>query len=429
MKGSTFHATVLVAVSITLGSCAYPSSEYDRFYPPEWEPHRSVVIEFDNDDAMDRVSVQVAAAISHQLDAVCLIQGDSLRQHYLRLLVQEGADTSRVRFMSYPGSQAFSARDHQFFLRSSKGSTLMLADFAWVEYGYYYEPFFQAERMSRNARESELLRAEFARWFAVDRIESKLVLEGGAFDVNGKGTVLVAESVNMHRNPEWSREQQETEMKRMLGVRHVLWMKEGPADDPHPIGNAVRITENYFGSGVGGHIDEFVRFIDSATVLLLWPDSLEALQDPVLRITRERMIENRRILESSTDQDGHPLKIILLPSPRETYVTARIDTASSDPLIQERSQSIVRRYSEFAQGDTVHFVPASSYANYLVTNGLVLIPKYWRPGLSEKCRQRDEEAKQIIGAQFPGRTVVQIDALPFNWIGGGIHCWTQQVPR
>lgn len=35
---------------------------------------------------------------------------------------------------------------------------------------------------------------------------------------------------------------------------------------------------------------------------------------------------------------------------------------------------------------------------------------------------------EIFRKLFPDRKVVQINALPLNWNGGGIHCTTQQIP-
>ena len=56
----------------------------------------------------------------------------------------------------------------------------------------------------------------------------------------------------------------------------------------------------------------------------------------------------------------------------------------------------------FPHGRPIHVVKASSYANYLVTNGLVVAPRY---GNAEK----DDAAAATLEADYPGRTVVQID--------------------
>ena len=76
-------------------------------------------------------------------------------------------------------------------------------------------------------------------------------------------------------------------------------------------------------------------------------------------------------------------------------------------------------------GDTLLRVPASSYMNYLVTNGLVILPTYVQMGSSAA---KEEEVRNIFQQQFPNRKIVFLDFIMQNWSGGGIHCSTQQQP-
>jgi agmatine deiminase len=77
-------------------------------------------------------------------------------------------------------------------------------------------------------------------------------------------------------------------------------------------------------------------------------------------------------------------------------------------------------------GDSLLRVPASSYLNYFVTNGLVLLPAYTQAGSS---KEKEEQVRKIFEQHFPGRKLVFIDAMALNWEGGGIHCSTQQQPK
>ena len=63
----------------------------------------------------------------------------------------------------------------------------------------------------------------------------------------------------------------------------------------------------------------------------------------------------------------------------------------------------------------------ASYANFLVTNGAVLMPSF-------RQSRRDAEAAEVLGACFPGRTVIAIDCLELVWGLGTVHCVTQQQP-
>jgi agmatine deiminase len=71
-------------------------------------------------------------------------------------------------------------------------------------------------------------------------------------------------------------------------------------------------------------------------------------------------------------------------------------------------------------------VAASSYLNYFVTNGAVLLPTYIKQGSSPK---KEEQIKKIFAEVFPGKKQIFIDAIALNWAGGGIHCGTQQQPK
>jgi agmatine deiminase len=77
----------------------------------------------------------------------------------------------------------------------------------------------------------------------------------------------------------------------------------------------------------------------------------------------------------------------------------------------------------------IKYVFTTSYLNFLVTNGIVLIPKYWKPERSEMIKIKDKKAKEILQQAFPHRKIIQIDAEPLNHGGGGIHCITQQQPK
>jgi agmatine deiminase len=203
-------------------------------------------------------------------------------------------------------------------------------------------------------------------------------------------------------------------------------MKKGLADDPLHFFRI--IVDNYVGGGTGGHTDEFVRFSNANTILLAWVNESEKDLNPVNRLNYERMSENLKILEAAKDQDGKAFKIVKVPLPDLIVkkITAKED---SDPDADRPSPYLRPSYFPVmeapAEGDSLLRVPAASYLNYLVTNGIVLLPTYTVSGSS---REKENEVKRIFQEQFPGREIVFIDAMPLNWSGGGIHCSTQQQP-
>jgi agmatine deiminase len=96
---------------------------------------------------------------------------------------------------------------------------------------------------------------------------------------------------------------------------------------------------------------------------------------------------------------------------------------------QKRRDALDAWYRDFKVGDEIHWMPAVSYLNFVVTNGVVLVPMYWRQGLPEREREKDTVVRETLQRLFPDRRVVPINPLEVNRLGGGMHCITQQQPR
>ena len=62
-----------------------------------------------------------------------------------------------------------------------------------------------------------------------------------------------------------------------------------------------------------------------------------------------------------------------------------------------------------------------SYANFLITNGSVLVPG--------SGSQKDEIARERLQAVFPGRKVKVLDCSALLSGHGGLHCVTMQFPE
>jgi agmatine deiminase len=256
------------------------------------------------------------------------------------------------------------------------------------------------------------------------RLKTDVKHEGGAIEVNGKGTLILCEATVFQRNPEMTKEYIESEFKKVLGVSKIIWMKKGLADDPKSFFR--RIVGNYVGGGTGGHTDEFVRFASANTILLAWVDEAEKNLNPINKMNYDRMSENLKILEKATDQDGKPFKIIKVPLPDLILkkIVARKKIGEKEKTFDVEVNSFIPSEKPKV-GDTLLRVPAASYMNYLVTNGLVLLPTYTALGSS---KEKEEQVKAIFKQQFPDRKIVFLDMMPQNWSGGGLHCSTQQQP-
>lgn len=200
---------------------------------------------------------------------------------------------------------------------------------------------------------------------------SDLVNEGGGIHVDGRGTVLLTETVQLDpgRNPGASRESVEAEIHARLGTTQAVWLPRG-------------LTRDYDGFGTRGHVDIVAAFTESGSVLLHRQDDPAHPDHDVTRILREG-------LAAAVDAEGRSLRIVDLPGP-----------------------STLRDESGFVD---------HSYINHYVCNGAVVLCSF---GSSAE----DEQAAAILAAEYPGRSIELVDARDIFAFGGGIHCITQQQP-
>lgn len=203
------------------------------------------------------------------------------------------------------------------------------------------------------------------------RFDVDIVLEGGSIDINGRSTLLTTEQclLNPNRNPHLSRKQVEQYLKTYLGIKKVIWLKEGIEGDD-----------------TDGHVDDITRFVNSTTVLTAMESDPNDRNHLILK-------ENLEILRRSTDQDGKKLKIATLPMP------GRVGPPRSD---------------------TDHSRLPASYANFYIGNAAVLTPIY--------NHKNDKTALSIIKDFFPQRKIVSIECTALVYGLGSIHCVTQQQP-
>ena len=196
----------------------------------------------------------------------------------------------------------------------------------------------------------------------------RVVLEGGAIDTDGAGSLLVTEecllSEVQERNPGLDRPGYERVFAEYLGIHRTIWLGEGClGDDTH------------------GHIDDIARFVAPGVVAL-------AFEDDPADDNHRRSVDNLRRLEHASSE-GDPIRIVRLPYPRAVVMNG------------ER-------------------LPAS-YANFYIANGVVIVPTF--------NDRNDRVALNVLAELFPNREVVGIHAVDLVWGLGTLHCLTQQQPR
>jgi agmatine deiminase len=189
------------------------------YFPAEWEPHRGMIVSFDNETRADSVSVNMVKAVCCNTKVYCVIAADSLIPYYKSWFQKENLSLDSIRFILFGLSQP-SIRDPIFFLKNDRRD-LKIMDFRWVDYGYQPDSAGLKNFLQWNAKDRKLFKDNFLATFPFSTEQSDMVAEGGSIEVNGKGVLLQVESVNMHRNPTLTKEIQEKELKKYLGISKV----------------------------------------------------------------------------------------------------------------------------------------------------------------------------------------------------------------
>lgn len=408
-------------VVILFGVSGFTDAEEGSYrYPAEWEPHDYVLMGIRTRETeavrksghrhnYDRVTIPMLRALTPHTPVVLVIEEGRYAKEMLPLLRRSGVDTSRVKWITQDPTAIWYRDIGPMFL--TNGRSLAVADVAFSDYANV-----PPEAYTPRARALGGADRNVARRLGLPTVRTSLVMEGGSITVNGKGTAILSR-LTIERNPHLDLGQIEGEVERVFGVTNVIWVEEGLVEDQQ---EWKKISGNYWAAGSGGHTDEFVSFLDDRTVALSWVSEDERALNPVNRINYERMSRNLEILEAATDQDGQPLRVIKLPLPDVQYEEVRLPP-SNIPLFRETDPTI-------KAGDVIRWVAVSSYMNFVLTNGVVLVPKFWTPGQPDRQKQKDEQVREIFETKYPERQVVQINPLDLNHMGGGMHCLVQYQP-
>jgi agmatine deiminase len=344
-----------------------------------------------------------------------MVTSGATRAQAAEALAGAGVALERVEFVVHDEPVMWMRDSGPRFL--TDGRRLALAGLAWNAYGYPRELLVAVPGFLRRGA----LARELAARLKLPMVSSSVVGEGGGLEMSST-VILTYRGTALQRNPGVPLEEIEREYLRVHGKKKVVWLDRSPLSDRVFSGPKLG---NYFGWGANGHIDEYARFVSDSTVVIAQLDPQDAADNPVSRADDEILRENLAQLRDARNVDGRPFRIVTLPVPALRH------HLWTGPLMerQKRNDFLGAWFRDFEIGDEIHWIPAVSYLNFVITNGVVLVPLYWRPGLPERERQKDTFVRETFERLFPDRRVVQIDPLEVNRIGGGMHCISQQQPR
>ncbi|WP_453985048.1 agmatine deiminase family protein [Brevibacterium casei] len=242
-----------------------------------------------------------------------------------------------VEIIELPVDDSWARDSGPIFVRNEVTGEFGVMDFrfnAWGERWPHAEDAQLAQRLAVH--------------FGLPCFRTSFVLEGGAFLVDGQGTVYVTEQclLNPNRNPELTREEIEVQLKAGLGVDRVIWLPFGHALDTGP-------------AGTDGHIDGVAQLVGPGRILLEVPSDPESTE-------YDRSRANRAALAAGPDAQGREIEVVELDVP----VGSRV-----------------------------------AYANHYLANGAVIVPvggdEHDAPMLAALARIYPE--REIVGV--PGATI------------------------
>jgi agmatine deiminase len=337
--------------------------------PAEWEPHNSTWLQWPHNNTnkgdgyrekLDSIWVQLTKELHYGEKVNIVVCNQEEKLHVISLLKEAGVDLRNVDFLIHETDDIW-IRDNGPIFVKDQDKNLVITNWVFNGWGNRY-PYKADEQIPREIAEFCNLHVE----------QTKVCLEGGGIEVDGKGSFMAAKSsiINDNRNPDLTQKEIEEELAKYLGITNFIWITGIRGED-----NENEVTDF--------HIDGAARFSNSNTILFEYDPSR---QSPQYILDAQELHYHE--LKAAKNNEGMPYNLIPVPVTKSNVKEAGC---------------------------------RGSYLNYYVGNEVVLVPTYGD--------ENDLLGLRIIEGQFPGRRVVGIDVCKLFAHGGMIHCVTQQQPK
>ena len=336
---------------------------------PEWHTHEATWIgwPYNKSDWPGKFSpipyvyAEIVKYISRGEKVRIFVQSGEHKLKAEKILEDSDVSLSNVEFFMKKTDRGWLRDSGPMFVKDGRETVAVDFKFnAWAKYNDYKLddkiPLFISEKLN--------LKRVIA-----EHNGKQVVLEGGAIDTNGKGTIITTEECLLDdkiqtRNPRFTKSDYFEVFKKYFGITNVIWLGKGiVGDDTH------------------GHIDDLCRFVNEDTVVLVSEDD-QADENYIL------LNENKERLQNIRLPNGSKLNVVPLPMP------------SPQVFKQQR-------------------LPAS-YANFYISNYAVLVPTFNDPN--------DKIALGILSELFSDRQVIGIHSVDLVWGLGTLHCLTKEQP-
>jgi agmatine deiminase len=344
-------------------------SATNRRFPAEWEKQQGILLCFPHNgkdwpgkyEAIQWAFVEFIKKVATFETVFLVVADENLQQKVTEMLTDARANLSNVSFIIHKTNRSWMRDSGPIIVKNGTKREALNFNFnGWAKYKN-----FQLDKHVPN-RIGDFLKIPVTQVIYKGK---PVIVEGGAIDSNGCGTLLTSEECLMHptiqvRNSNFTKADYEAVFKEYLGITNVIWLGDGiEGDDTH------------------GHIDDLCRFVNQDTIVtIVESDTKDHNYKPLQ--------DNLKRLQNAKLENGKSPKIIQLPMPR------RLD------------------FEDLR-------LPAS-YANFLILNKCVLVPTF--------NDTNDRIALNILADCFPDREIIGISAIDLIWGFGTLHCLSQQIP-
>ena len=345
-------------------------SANNRRFPAEWEKQQGLLLCFPHNgkdwpgkyEAIQWAFVEFIKKIATFEQVFLIVADENLKAKVIEMLKTATVQIANISFIIYKTNRSWMRDSGPIIIQNGTKREALNFNFnGWAKY--------------KNITLDKHVPAKVGEFLNIPITQvlhngKPVIVEGGAIDSNGCGTLLSSEECLLHpdiqvRNPNFTKADYEAVFKEYLGITNVIWLGDGiEGDDTH------------------GHIDDLCRFVNEDTIVTIVEsdpkdNNYKPLQD------------NLKRLQNATLENGKSPKIVTLPMPK------RIDFEGLR-------------------------LPAS-YANFLILNKCVLVPTF--------NDANDRIALNILADCFPEREIIGISAIDIIWGFGTLHCLSQQIPE
>ena len=334
------------------------------FLPAEWHPQSGIQLTWPHKETcwepmLQKVEACYISLATEIAKRTLLLIVSPHPEEVEDTLTQAKVNLKNVRFCKCNSNDTW-ARDHGPITLMSNHKPYLL-DFMFNGWGLKFAANLD-NLITESLFERQVVKGEYVNC-------RNFVLEGGAIESDGEGTLLTTSHCLLapNRNDTMSKQAIEDYLMEVFCLKQVLWLDYGYLE----------------GDDTDSHIDTLARFCNPSTIAYVQCNNEKDVHYKALKKMEEQLKTFRQL-------NGEPYNLIPLPMADAVYCDG-------------------------------YRLPAT-YANFLIMDEAILYPTY-------NQEANDNQAKEILQNIFPNHEVIGICCSPLIKEHGSLHCVTMQFPK